>query len=260
MNNKGKLLPIVLGLMILILIPSMALACTPTTSAGTPTTSAGTPTTSAGTSSLPGIGDTSSLPGIGDTSSLPGIGDTSSLPGIGDSTPVTAAFVAKQINNAAPFNVSFTDKSTGPVTYWNWDFGDGNTSTDQNASHLYAVAGKYNVTLTVADEMGAMTNGMMGSANSTTKIITVAVSKSAATTSAKAPGAAFSTCISGRTVKFTDKSTGSPTCWSWNFGDKSTSTSKNPTHKYSKAGKYKVILTAKNAKGSNQKTSYVTVK
>jgi PKD repeat protein len=246
MNNKGKVLPIVLGLIILILIQSTVLACTSNTSTGIPTTSTGIPTTSTG---IPAI--STDVP----TTST----DTSSLPGIGDSTPVTAAFVAKQTNNAAPFNVSFTDKSTGPVTSWNWDFGDGTTSTIQNASHSYAAAGKYNVTLTVADDMGAMTNGMMGSTNSTTKIITVAVSKSAATTSAK-PCAAFSTSISGRTVKFTDKSTGSPTCWSWNFGDKSTSTSKNPTHKYSKAGKYKVILTAKNGKGSTQKISYVTVK
>jgi len=37
-------------------------------------------------------------------------------------------------------------------------------------------------------------------------------------------------------VKFTDKSTGSPTSWYWNFGDKSTSTTHNPTHKYTKAG------------------------
>lgn len=90
------------------------------------------------------------------------------------------------------------------------------------------------------------------------KVISIVVSKPAV--AAKIPCAAFFTSISGRTVKFTDKSTGSLTCWSWNFSDKSTSTSKNPTHKYSKAGKYKVILTAKNAKGGNQKTSYVTVK
>jgi PKD repeat protein len=35
-------------------------------------------------------------------------------------------------------------------------------------------------------------------------------------------------------VKFTDKSTGSPTSWAWNFGDKSTSIDRNPVHKYTK--------------------------
>lgn len=64
------------------------------------------------------------------------------------------------------------------------------------------------------------------------------------------------------TVKFTDKSTNNPTSWSWNFGDKTTSTSMNPVHKYTKAGKYTVSLTVKNAAGSNtvKKTNFITVK
>ena len=63
-------------------------------------------------------------------------------------------------------------------------------------------------------------------------------------------------------VKFTDKSKGSPTSWSWNFGDKNTSNDKNPVHTYSKAGKYTVSLTVTNAAGSNtaKKTNYITVK
>ena len=71
--------------------------------------------------------------------------------------------------------------------------------------------------------------------------------------------------ISGKaplTVKFTDKSTNNPTSWSWNFGDKTTSTTMNPAHKYTKAGKYTVSLTVKNAAGSNtvKKTNFITVK
>ncbi len=64
------------------------------------------------------------------------------------------------------------------------------------------------------------------------------------------------------TVKFTDNSTGSPTSWSWNFGDKSISASKNPVHKYTKAGKYTVSLTVKNAASNNtvKKPNYITVK
>lgn len=59
------------------------------------------------------------------------------------------------------------------------------------------------------------------------------------------------------TVKFTDKSTGSPTKWSWNFGDKYTSTKNNPVHTYKKAGKYTVTLTVKNAKGQISKTTKI---
>ena len=73
------------------------------------------------------------------------------------------------------------------------------------------------------------------------------------------PVAAFSASpTSGKAplkVQFTDKSTGTPTSWKWNFGDKTSySTAKNPSHKYSKAGKYTVKLTVKNAAGSNTKT------
>jgi hypothetical protein len=45
--------------------------------------------------------------------------------------------------------VYFTDQSTGNITSWNWTFGDGETSTDQNPSHQYTTAGSYNVTLNV---------------------------------------------------------------------------------------------------------------
>jgi PKD repeat protein len=52
------------------------------------------------------------------------------------------------------------------------------------------------------------------------------------------------------TVTFTDKSTGLPTMWSWNFGDKSLIVkTKDVTHTYIKAGKYTVKLTVMNAKG-----------
>lgn len=74
------------------------------------------------------------------------------------------------------------------------------------------------------------------------------------------PVAAFYACpVSGKAplkVKFTDKSSGSPTAWLWKFGDKSISTAKNPVHTYKKAGKYNVSLTVKNASGSNSLTKY----
>jgi beta propeller repeat protein len=63
------------------------------------------------------------------------------------------------------------------------------------------------------------------------------------------------------TVKFVDKSINSPTSWKWSFGDGTTSTTKNPAHTYSKAGKYTVALTASNSAGSNtlKKSSLINV-
>lgn len=80
------------------------------------------------------------------------------------------------------------------------------------------------------------------------------------------PSANFwATPITGKVplqVQFTDKSTGVPTSWLWNFGDKSTSIDKNPVHQYTKAGKYTVSLTVKNELGSNTRkiNNYIIVK
>jgi len=80
------------------------------------------------------------------------------------------------------------------------------------------------------------------------------------------PTANFSgTPISGDyplTVSFTDLSSGSPTSWSWDFGDGvGTSTVQNPSYIYETAGTYTVSLTATNAYGSDTetKTDYITV-
>jgi PKD repeat protein len=50
--------------------------------------------------------------------------------------------------------VDFTDTSTddGTITDWEWDFGDGATSTEQNPSHTYPASGTYLVTLNVTDD------------------------------------------------------------------------------------------------------------
>lgn len=49
--------------------------------------------------------------------------------------------------------VNFTDASILAVSY-SWDFGDGNTSTDINPTHTYAVDGTYDVTLTTTNAAG----------------------------------------------------------------------------------------------------------
>ena len=67
--------------------------------------------------------------------------------------PVAAFSVAVSDTTA-----TFTDESTddGSIASWSWDFGDGNTSTDQNPVHEYAAYNTYSVTLTVTDDLGNM--------------------------------------------------------------------------------------------------------
>ncbi|HWK04041.1 MAG TPA: PKD domain-containing protein [Puia sp.] len=62
-------------------------------------------------------------------------------------------------------------------------------------------------------------------------------------------------------VQFTDKSTGSPSHWTWDFGNGSISSRQNPSVTYTTAGVYTVTLIVQNSNGSNsiRKTNYITV-
>ena len=68
-----------------------------------------------------------------------------------------AAFTGAPTSGKARLTVDFTDQSTGDITSWQWDFGDGATSTEQNPSHTYRRAGTYTVTLTVSGPGGSDT-------------------------------------------------------------------------------------------------------
>jgi PKD repeat protein len=172
------------------------------------------------------------------------VGETAPPPTPG--APV-ANFVANPSSGPAPLAVHFSDSSTGSPTAWSWNFGDGATSTAQNPAHTYANQGAYQVTLTASSAAGA---------SSTHQTINVLAPPPAA------PIASFSASpTSGQvplTVHFTDSSTGSPTAWSWNFGDGVFSSSRNPSHIYNAAGTYNVTLTASNAGGSSSTIKTIT--
>lgn len=162
-----------------------------------------------------------------------------------------ASFTAAPISGTAPVNVVFTDKSTNSPASWSWKFGDGNTSTQQNPVHTYSKAGKYTVSLVVRNAAGSNTGTRSSYITVLAPVQVPVASFSASPTSGRA----------SLSVQFTDKSTNSPSSWRWNFGDGTSSTSKNPAHTYSKAGTYTVTLTATNTAGSNiaTRSSYITV-
>ena len=60
-------------------------------------------------------------------------------------------------------------------------------------------------------------------------------------------------------VQFTDRSTGSPTSWLWEFGDGASATAQNPTHIYASAGTYSVFLLACRGATCDAKTQTLTV-
>lgn len=69
-------------------------------------------------------------------------------------TDVTPAAAFNPLNAPGPFAFDFSDLSTGNPTTWLWDFGDGNSSTQQNPSHTYLLPASYNVCLTVTGPCG----------------------------------------------------------------------------------------------------------
>lgn len=149
-------------------------------------------------------------------------------------------FSATPRNTCARNPVSFTDLSTGNITQWLWDFGDGSGSTAQNPQHEYQDTGYFNVQLIVSN------NGCSDTIRFNNYIYI------------QPPIARFSknfACGSPRSFTFTDQSVGADT-WLWSFGDGTTSTLQNPTHTYADTGNYIITLTVTNlASGCDHRTS-----
>ena len=158
--------------------------------------------------------------------------------------PVTASFSASPSSGQAPLTVQFTDQSTGPVTAWNWNFGDGAMSTAQNPSHVYNSAGSFTATLTVT--------GSSGQTSSANRTITVTNAPAPVTASFSANPSSGQAPL---TVQFTDQSSGPVTGWNWNFGDGTTSTAQNPSHAYNSAGNFAATLTVTGSSGQTSSAS-----
>ncbi len=166
-----------------------------------------------------------------------GCADTLVVPAYVNINSVTAAFTQDTTRTCEGQPINFTDQSTGPPNSWQWDFGDGNTSNQQNPSHAYATAGTYTVTLIAS-------SGTCSDTVVQTNLIIVD----------PAPVAAFTSdttgsCEAPLTVNFQDLSTGGAVSWAWDFGDGNTSTAQNPTHTYTATGSYTVTLTVTSGSG-----------
>ena len=69
--------------------------------------------------------------------------------------PPVADFIADTTQGLIPLKIHFTDRSTGHVKIWYWDFGDGQISIDQHPTHVYQKADSFTVTLLVSGDSGA---------------------------------------------------------------------------------------------------------
>jgi gliding motility-associated-like protein len=145
-----------------------------------------------------------------------------------------AAFTPSVTSGCFPLTVKFTDSSTGTITGWAWNFGNGNSSSLQSPSAVYAAPGIYSVTLTVSNSSQSDTK---------TGYITVydspAVDFSFDHTSGCTP-------LSVIFKDQTSNASGAITNWLWVFGDGATSTDANPTHVFTSPGNPSISLKVRN--------------
>ncbi|HJM16426.1 MAG TPA: PKD domain-containing protein, partial [Flavobacteriales bacterium] len=124
--------------------------------------------------------------------------------------------------------ISFQNNSQFATSY-DWNFGDGNTSSQQNPNHNY-YSGIYDVTL-VAD------NGFCSDILIINNLIEVGATIIPDFTSN------IGQICKDDTILFADLTPNSLDSWVWDFGDGTISTLQNPTHMFSSSGNFDISLT-----------------
>ena len=140
----------------------------------------------------------------------------------------TVAFALTNTDCSVPLDATFSNSSSSGNHTYQWDFGNGQTSTDflpQNCT--YTATGTYNVTLTV-------TNTVTGCVNSLTQPVPIL--------DFQADFNIPTELCQFDAGSFIDLSSVTADSWVWNFGDGSTSNQQNPSHLYNSTGTYTVTL------------------
>jgi PKD repeat protein len=135
----------------------------------------------------------------------------------------TAVFTNTTIPGVPPQNA---EGQAFETTYL-WDFGDGETSTEFEPTHVYTEPGTYDVSLEACNMAG-----MCDTYADTVEVLPLPVS-------------GFGYEVAGFEVSFTNTSLDALS-YEWDFGDGMGSTDENPVHTYAAANTYTVILTATN--------------
>lgn len=144
----------------------------------------------------------------------------------------------------APFTISFQNQSAGPgnISY-NWDFGNGQTSTAANPTAVYNSAGTYTVSLNAQSDLGCT-----GSIQHTITI-----------TSTNTDFTAPSNVCLNVPVTFQNNSSATPLSSFWNFGDGTFSGQVNSVKTFIAPGTYNVTLVNQYANCTDSITKPITV-
>jgi gliding motility-associated-like protein len=151
---------------------------------------------------------------------------------------MTVSFTADELIGCAPFTVNFTSLVPGAI--YNWNFGDGGSSSSAAPSHTYLTAGEFSVTLNMTNASGC--SGVVTYLD----YITVIAQPIAAFTYSPTQ-----VDVTDTEVQFTNQSLYA-TSYTWDFGDGAAiSNAEHPIHVFPETGnvKYTVILTATNELG-----------
>ena len=136
----------------------------------------------------------------------------------------------------APLTVNFSSTVTGGNNY-QWDFGDGTTSNQQNPTHTYSAMGIYDVKLVATNAAGCSETLIKpGYIKIQTPTISI-------------PGLPYKDCAP-LTFNFTANvnSADPVTSYLWDFGDGNTSTLANPSHTFA-SGTYNISVTITTSAG-----------
>lgn len=169
-----------------------------------------------------------------------------------EASALTASFNATVSSGCVPLVVDFTDATTGGIPIsWDYDFGDGGSSTAQNPRYTFTKAGTFKVELTVYD----------GSVYSKYSVFIIV---------RKNPAANFSSNKSaycpGEVVQFTNTTVPGDTTvktTAWDFGDGNVvNSNSNVTKSYLNSGNYTVKMTVRdnfNCASTISKNQFITV-
>lgn len=157
---------------------------------------------------------------------------------------VTANFTQAPSSGVAPLSVQFTNTSTATgaavINSYEWEFGDGGTSTNPSPLHAYTTPGTYQATLVARDTVLNLVSSKIGTPITVSAVVdSVTANFTQDKTTGKKP----------LTVGFTDTSAeggaAAINSWEWEFGDGGTAATQNASHIYTAEGVYTPRLTVR---------------